>query len=171
MYERRMFSSEFGMLYIQCFLCPPTLKLRRTHGSNARGARIRAMCRGRDSNPHSLRHVPLKHACLPFHHPGDAYFVSVGALSDGVEGAICSVVCAAGAVSITDCVGDLFANCASQIEVTRNDIATTAVNLLKNVVAPLPPNTVCEAPPKAAPISAPFPACNRMTIIKNRQIK
>ena len=22
-------------------------------------------------NPHALRHMPLKHACLPFHHPSD----------------------------------------------------------------------------------------------------
>ena len=26
-------------------------------------------CSGGESNPHALRHMPLKHACLPFHHP------------------------------------------------------------------------------------------------------
>lgn len=26
-------------------------------------------CSGGDSNPHALRHAPLKRTCLPFHHP------------------------------------------------------------------------------------------------------
>jgi hypothetical protein len=39
------------------------------------------------------------------------------------------------------------------------------------VAGPLPPKTVWLAPPNAAPISAPLPACKRINIIKNMQIK
>ena len=28
-------------------------------------------CSGGDSNPHALRHAPLKRTCLPFHHPSE----------------------------------------------------------------------------------------------------
>lgn len=58
---------------------------------------------------------------------------------------------------------------AKEIEVNKKMIATTVVSLLKKVAAPRDPKTVWEAPPKAAPISAPFPAWSRITMIKKVQ--
>src|SRR5438105_10772390 len=48
-------------------------------------------------------------------------------------------------------------------EVTIKIVAATAVSLLRKVPAPREPKTVWLEPPKAAPISAPLPDCNRMT--------
>ena len=82
---------------------------------------------------------------------------------------------ASGIISIfSDCeplsiivVPDLaLAICASQTDVTINPAATKAVILFRKVAGPLPPNTVCEAPPNTAPISAPLPACRRITRIR-----
>ncbi len=40
-------------------------------------------CSGGDSNPHGLPHMPLKHACLPFHHPSTGRGMTV--VVDGRE--------------------------------------------------------------------------------------
>jgi hypothetical protein len=45
----------------------------------------------------------------------------------------------------------------SKSEVTIKSTAATVVSLLRNVAAPLLPKSVWLDPPKAAPISAPFP--------------
>ncbi len=46
---------------------------------------------------------------------------------------------------------------ASDSEVSMKIVAVTAVSLPRNVLAPRAPKTVWLDPPKAAPISAPFP--------------
>lgn len=47
--------------------------------------------------------------------------------------------------------------------------AAPTVTLLRNVPGPRLPNTVCDDPPKDAPISAPFPACKRIAAIMRKQ--
>ena len=48
-----------------------------------------------------------------------------------------------------------------------NTIAATVVALLKNVDAPVLPKRVwLDPPPKAAPMSAPFPVCKRTIIMR-----
>ncbi len=54
-------------------------------------------------------------------------------------------------------------------DVTMNKTATAAVNLARKGAAPAEPKTVWLEPPKAAPIPAPLPCCNRTTQIKARQ--
>jgi len=46
-----------------------------------------------------------------------------------------------------------------------NTTAAPVVSLLMKEEPPEPPNRVCEAPPKAAPISAPFPVWSRTIAI------
>ena len=46
---------------------------------------------------------------------------------------------------------------ASAREVIMKTMAAPVVIFVKNGAGPAPPKTVCEAPPNAAPISAPFP--------------
>jgi hypothetical protein len=46
---------------------------------------------------------------------------------------------------------------ASDREVIMKTMAAPVVIFVKNGAGPAPPKTVCEAPPNAAPISAPFP--------------
>jgi len=55
-------------------------------------------------------------------------------------------------------------------EVTKKRTAAPTVTLLKKVAAPRPPKTVWLDPPKAAPISAPFPDCNRTAPTITRQL-
>jgi hypothetical protein len=62
-------------------------------------------------------------------------------------------------------------NTVSPNEVRKYKAAVPTVSLLKKVAAPCPPKMVWEDPPKAAPISAPFPVCNKTTPIKTRQIR
>ena len=52
---------------------------------------------------------------------------------------------------------------ARESDVNMKIVAATAVILLRKVPAPRDPKTVWLEPPKAAPISAPFPDCSRMT--------
>jgi hypothetical protein len=52
---------------------------------------------------------------------------------------------------------------ASVSEVIMKIVAVTAVSLPRNVLAPRAPKMVWLDPPKAAPISAPFPDCRRIT--------
>jgi hypothetical protein len=47
--------------------------------------------------------------------------------------------------------------------------ATTVVNLVRKPIAPELPKIVWLAPPKAAPISAPFPACRRTIRMSAKQ--
>jgi len=54
-------------------------------------------------------------------------------------------------------------------EVTKKRTAAPTVTLLKNVAAPRPPKTVWLDPPKAAPMSAPFPDCNSTAPTITRQ--
>jgi hypothetical protein len=56
-------------------------------------------------------------------------------------------------------------------EVIIKITATPVVNLLRNPIAPELPKIVWLAPPKAAPISAPFPAWRRTIIISAIQTK
>ena len=57
-------------------------------------------------------------------------------------------------------------------EVKKKRAAQMAVNLLKKVTAPRPPNALVAAPPpRAAPIPASFPGCSKMTKIMNTQRK
>jgi hypothetical protein len=56
-------------------------------------------------------------------------------------------------------------------EVSIKIIATAAVIFPKKVPAPVEPKTVWLEPPNAAPILAPFPACNSTTKISTRQTK
>lgn len=61
---------------------------------------------------------------------------------------------------------------ASERLVTKNNVATTAVDLDRNVADPRAPKTVPEAPePKPAPASAPLPRCSstRATIAMHRK--
>jgi len=55
-------------------------------------------------------------------------------------------------------------------EVTKKRTAAPTVTLLKKVAAPRPPKTVWLDPPKAAPMSAPFPDCNRTAPTITRQL-
>lgn len=61
------------------------------------------------------------------------------------------------------------ARMASDNEVNMNTKAVITVNLLKKFAGPRLPNTVWLEPPKAAPISAPFPDCSRIAPIMSRQ--
>ena len=45
--------------------------------------------------------------------------------------------------------------------------AAPAVTLARNVAAPRPPKNVWLAPPKAAPMSAPLPACRSTTMMRS----
>lgn len=56
-------------------------------------------------------------------------------------------------------------------DVSIKSIATPAVIFPKKVPAPDEPKTVWLEPPKAAPMSAPLPACRSTIRIKTRQIK
>jgi hypothetical protein len=56
-------------------------------------------------------------------------------------------------------------------EVIIKITATPVVNLLRNPIAPELPKIVWLAPPKAAPISAPFPAWRRTIMIRAIQTK
>lgn len=56
-------------------------------------------------------------------------------------------------------------------EVTMKMMAAAAVILVRKFPAPLGPNRVWLAPPKIAPIEAPFPVCRSTTRIKTRAIK
>ncbi len=42
--------------------------LKKTFGVLAKINKIENWCDEGDLNPHAFRHMPLKHACLPFHH-------------------------------------------------------------------------------------------------------
>lgn len=65
----------------------------------------------------------------------------------------------------------LFWMAASETDVTKKRSAAPVVIFDKNVAAPRAPKRVCELPaPNAAPMSAPFPACNRITITKKMQM-
>src|SRR3990167_3225154 len=97
-------------------------------------------------------------------------YFCVSGVVNGAVGSVCGPGAAAGIFSKTDRLdGDLEKE-TSPNEVARKRIATTAVILLRKVAAPRAPKRVWEPPaPNAAPISAPLPACRRMTMIKNRQ--
>ena len=62
-----------------------------------------------------------------------------------------------------------------KIVITREVIMNTKANILvtftKKVADPALPKTVCEDPPKAAPIPAPLPACINTTSIRLIQAK
>ena len=58
-----------------------------------------------------------------------------------------------------------FARIASLKEVNMKTAATTTVNLLRKFAGPRLPKTVWLDPPKAAPISAPFPDWRRIAPI------
>ena len=62
-----------------------------------------------------------------------------------------------------------FARMARDNEVNINTKAVITVNLLKKFAGPRLPNTVWLEPPKAAPISAPFPDCSKIAPIMSRQ--
>jgi hypothetical protein len=55
--------------------------------------------------------------------------------------------------------------------VSRKTAAEATVTLLKKVAAPLLPKRVWLDPPKAAPISAPFPDWSRITPIMMKQAR
>jgi len=56
-------------------------------------------------------------------------------------------------------------------DVSMKITAATVVILLRNEAAPRLPNRVWLDPPKAAPISAPFPLWSRTTAIKKKQTR
>ncbi len=58
---------------------------------------------------------------------------------------------------------------ASVSDVSMKIPAQALVTLPRKVWAPRPPKTVCELPPKAAPMPPPFPACSRMTRMRTTQ--
>ena len=59
---------------------------------------------------------------------------------------------------------------ASPIEVIMKTTATAVVILVRKPPGPAEPKTVwLEPPPKAAPISAPFPVCRRTMTINRKQ--
>jgi hypothetical protein len=61
---------------------------------------------------------------------------------------------------------------ASPIEVIMNTTATAVVIFVKNPPGPAEPKTVwLDPPPKAAPISAPFPVWRRTMTIKSTQTR
>ena len=62
-----------------------------------------------------------------------------------------------------------FAKIARVKDVNINTKAVMTVNLLKKFAGPRLPNTVWLDPPKAAPISAPFPDCSKIAPIMSRQ--
>jgi len=62
-----------------------------------------------------------------------------------------------------------FARMARLNEVSMNTAATMTVSLLRKLAGPRLPKTVWLDPPKAAPISAPFPDCSRMAPIIRKQ--
>lgn len=62
-----------------------------------------------------------------------------------------------------------FARIAKVSEVNMNTKAVMTVNLLRKFAGPRLPNTVWLEPPKAAPISAPLPDCNRIAPIMSKQ--
>jgi hypothetical protein len=100
-------------------------------------------CRRRDSNSHSLRHYPLKIACLPIsprRHSG------------------CD--CTASCITLPVVFGLLDATYAKARLVAKNTAARIPVALLKKFAEPVAPKRLPEAPlPNAAPISAPLPCC------------
>jgi hypothetical protein len=62
-------------------------------------------------------------------------------------------------------------NMVRKIEVVMNRIAATVVILVKKPAAPGLPKMVWLAPPKAAPIEAPFPACRSTMRIRATHTK
>jgi hypothetical protein len=61
---------------------------------------------------------------------------------------------------------------AKPMEVTMKMIATAVVILVKKPAGPADPKRVwLDPPPKAAPMSAPFPVCRRTIMIKSKHTR
>ncbi len=149
-------------------------------------------CDGRDLNPQALRHMHLKHACMPFHHRRTSiktyFFGASGAFgaSAAFVGSAAGVAAAAAGVGETLGVAPELAAASAEITlrvfssslervnkklVNKNKIAQTDVVFVKKLPAPLLPKIVwLELPPNTAPPSA-LPGCKRITKIKNAQIQ
>ncbi len=82
--------------------------------------------------------------------------------TSGAEGAVC--VWAGGMFSMTELFFDVVK--ARPSDVNMNTIAAPVVNFARKLWAPRGPKTVCDAPPNAAPMSAPLPFCKRTIPIK-----
>src|SRR6185369_7937871 len=147
-------------------------------------------CRRGDSNSHGLRHCPLKTACLPisprrlvhfgtspaFEPSGEGGAGGAGALFASAAGA--GAGSAPGAAGISEDFGAIFSitPCcitpeapvwceANQVRPrleAKNTAASIAVVRDRKLADPAAPKRLPDEPlPKAAPMSAPFPCCNR----------
>jgi len=104
-----------------------------------------------------------------------SYFVAVPVVSCGEaagSAGFCSVGCvscfAAGTSFIIVPVALLAAMYVRYIDVIIKIAAHPTVSLLKKVAGPeLPKSVWLDDPPNDAPMLAPFPACSRMTMIRN----
>ncbi len=121
--------------------------------------------------PRGLPTTPSRWRVYQFHHFGISpilpilYFVGAGTAgvwgtSAGADGA---------GLSLTTEAARRVELKARIREVNINRTATTVVNLVRKPIAPELPKIVWLAPPKAAPISAPFPACKRTIRISAKQ--
>ena len=102
--------------------------------------------------------------CIGQKLPND-YFAGIG-VGTGVGGARGAVGagCSCFMFSMTELL--LLVVNASPSDVNMNIMAAAVVSFAKKLCAPLGPNTVCDAPPNAAPMSAPLPFCKRTIVIR-----
>ncbi len=87
----------------------------------------------------------------------------VGIGAGGARGTA-GAVCCGFTFSMTELL--LLVVSARPSDVNMNMIAAVVVSFARKLCAPRGPNTVCDAPPNAAPMSAPLPFCNRTIAIK-----